>query len=51
MAKFNLTEDEVDVILELIESRLDELSGGLEEVYKEDIDIMSSLQAKLSEDK
>lgn len=49
MTKFNLTDNEIDVILDLIESRLDEVSVGLEEVYKDDISIMEKLKIKLLE--
>ena len=50
MKKFNLTNDEIDIILDLIDDQLAELHNGpegTEVAYKIDITIMKNLKKKL----
>lgn len=50
MKKFNLTNDEIDIILDLVDDQLGELYNGpegTEVAYKVDITIMENLKKKL----
>ena len=50
MKKFNLTNDEIDIILDLVDDQLGELYNGpegIEVAYKVDITIMENLKKKL----
>ena len=50
MKKFNLTNDEIDIILDLVDDQLSELYNGpegTEVAYKVDITIMTNLKKKL----
>ena len=49
MKKFNLTNDEIDIILDLVDDQLSELYNGpegTEVAYKIDITIMENLKKK-----